>query len=691
MLTARIARAVTACALALLASCGGEPTQATYPLPALFVTTPSTITIGSTTRTVRLSGRGFVRASRARVNGADRVTTFVSDTVLTLTLSEADVGAPGSQTITVFNGAPGGGESGTVTLTIRATWPVITALTPSVVDNPMSNLDTLTITGTGFNENSSVLFSGIVVPSIPVSSTTIKVVLPDGIAAVGLQTIVVSTPGGGVSPQAELTVRNRVPTLLALLPDTAQQGQAGRTIGLLGRSFVSGMVVSVNGAPRTTTVISETSANVALTAGDFATVGTVSITAINQAPSAGASRPIALPVVPRSASVSGFQPATIAAGSGPTTLQVLGEGFVTGSVVEWNGTPLATTFVTQARIDAVVPAALTASAQAATLSVRNPAAPVSTPATLSVLPGTIGITSAVTTDLSAASIEWVPARNRLYATVTAGASAGSVVAIDPATGTATGATFSLGTHGAAMAASHDGQFLYVARAQAPTVARIDLVAGAIDINIPVGSDNTFGSMFADDLATLPGLPRTVVMTRNYTSVRPQGAGTAIYDDAVMRKGIAGSNRIETVNGSQLLGYDNESSGFGLRRLFVTAGGLTETEVRGSVIAGFGVDMALSGARLVATTGEVVDVSTLTKVGSVPMSGIVAVDASQSRIYVASGGRLEVYGLYSLTRLGEIVIPSRDTGVYGLVRFGTDGLAILMSSQLVLLRGSLIGN
>jgi FG-GAP-like repeat len=54
-------------------------------------------------------------------------------------------------------------------------------------------------------------------------------------------------------------------------------------------------------------------------------------------------------------------------------MTVNGTGFVSGSIVSWNGTPLPTTFVSKARLTAIVAAADIASAQTASVTVSNPA------------------------------------------------------------------------------------------------------------------------------------------------------------------------------------------------------------------------------------------------------------------------------------------------------------------------------
>jgi hypothetical protein len=65
-------------------------------------------------------------------------------------------------------------------------------------------------------------------------------------------------------------------------------------------------------------------------------------------------------------------PTTAAPGGSAFTLTVSGTGFVSGAVVNWNGTPLDTTFVSAFKLTAGVPAANIAVATTAAISVTNP-------------------------------------------------------------------------------------------------------------------------------------------------------------------------------------------------------------------------------------------------------------------------------------------------------------------------------
>jgi hypothetical protein len=65
-------------------------------------------------------------------------------------------------------------------------------------------------------------------------------------------------------------------------------------------------------------------------------------------------------------------PDATAPGGPQFTLTVNGTGFVSGSVVDWNGSPLATTFVSSSQLTATVPASNIATATSASITVVNP-------------------------------------------------------------------------------------------------------------------------------------------------------------------------------------------------------------------------------------------------------------------------------------------------------------------------------
>ncbi|ABQ89655.1 beta strand repeat-containing protein [Roseiflexus sp. RS-1] len=102
---------------------GGESGAATFtitnPSPTISSISPATAVAGSGGFTLTITGTNFVNGAVVRWNGSPRPTTFVSSTQLTAAIPASDIATAGTANVTVFNPAPGGGESGAVTFTIQ--------------------------------------------------------------------------------------------------------------------------------------------------------------------------------------------------------------------------------------------------------------------------------------------------------------------------------------------------------------------------------------------------------------------------------------------------------------------------------------------------------------------------------------------------------------------------------------------
>src|SRR5207248_2725073 len=153
-------------------------------------------------------------------------------------------------------------------------------------------------------------------------------------------------------------------------------GQPGLTLTVTGTNFVSGSVVRWNGANRPTTVVSGTQLTAAIAATDIATVGTAQVTVFSPAPGGGTSNPQTFTITAPSNPVPAptrRTPDLVPAGQPGLTLTVTGTNFVAGSVVRWNGTARATTYVSATQLTATIPPADVAVAGTPQVTVVNSA------------------------------------------------------------------------------------------------------------------------------------------------------------------------------------------------------------------------------------------------------------------------------------------------------------------------------
>lgn len=196
-----------------LAACGGgggdTPFSSTNnPVPSLSSIDPASLAAGSGSFTLTVTGSSFISGSAVRWNGANRPTTFVSTTQINATIAASDIASPGTADVTVFNPAPGGGTSGSMTFTIENPVPAITSLSPSstVAGSPSF---TLTVTGTGFVSGSIVRWNGSDRTTTFVSATQVTAFIPSSdVAATGSAQVTVfnPAPGGGTSNAATFAV-----------------------------------------------------------------------------------------------------------------------------------------------------------------------------------------------------------------------------------------------------------------------------------------------------------------------------------------------------------------------------------------------------------------------------------------------------------------------------------------------------
>jgi len=122
------------------------------------------------------------------------------------------------------------------------------------------------------------------------------------------------------------------------------------TLTLTGSGFISGSVVHVNGASRTTTFVSSSQLTAQIPASDVATGTNLSITVFNSAPGGGTSGARTLAVLNPVPSISSISPSIALALGSSFTLTVNGSGFVSGAVVQVNGSARPTTFVNATRL-----------------------------------------------------------------------------------------------------------------------------------------------------------------------------------------------------------------------------------------------------------------------------------------------------------------------------------------------------
>jgi subtilisin family serine protease len=241
---------------------------------------------------------------------------------------------------------------------------------------------TLTVNGSGFMASSIVQWNGAPRPTTFVSATQMRIsVDTSDLASSGTAQVTVQspTPGGGTSSALTFTIDP--PPALTVSATTVDAGSS-MTVTLAGSSGAAGdwLALAASGAPDTSylnstyvgTGVTTRTWTVTMpgTAGTYefrlflastynrgATSAPITVTeSFNPAPAA-----------------SSLFPSHASAGSAAFTLTVNGSNFVASSVVQWNGTPRSTTFVSDTQVRASIAASDLASSGTAQVTVQTPA------------------------------------------------------------------------------------------------------------------------------------------------------------------------------------------------------------------------------------------------------------------------------------------------------------------------------
>jgi trimeric autotransporter adhesin len=354
----------------------------TTPTPVIASVTPTSLTAGSSAQTITVMGSGFISSSVIEVGGVAEVTTYVSSTELTATVPPAQLASGAQLPIVVSNGSTTSSSGTPANLVVNNPSPTISSVSPSV-ELVNSSSPVVTVTGTNFVSTTAIDINGSARPTTYTSATQASATLTAAdLSAAGTLslTAVNPTPGGGTSAGVSVTVNNPPIGAIQLNPSVLLVGTSTPTmITVTGNTFVAGTVIQVNGQARATTYVNATTVTFVATVADQAAQSTLYVTATNPAPGGGTSAFAILNISPPTATpvISAVSPNSFFAGSGATTISITGTGLTANSIVDWNGTPIATSFYSgygSGGLSATVPQANLATAGTANVTVNTPTA-----------------------------------------------------------------------------------------------------------------------------------------------------------------------------------------------------------------------------------------------------------------------------------------------------------------------------
>src|SRR6202008_4214797 len=159
----------------------------------------------------------------------------------------------------------------------------------------------------------------------------------------------------------------------SIAPASTTVGGAAFTLTLTGTGFATGATVNFGSSPAITP-LSLTSTQIVATipAPDIAAAGTLNVTVTNPA-AGGTSNALTFTINNPAPTETAISPTSATAGGAAFTLTVNGTGFVSTSVVKFNGAAKTTTFVSATQLTAAITATDIATAGTASVTVTNPA------------------------------------------------------------------------------------------------------------------------------------------------------------------------------------------------------------------------------------------------------------------------------------------------------------------------------
>ena len=250
--------------------------------------------------------------------------------------------------------------------------PNITSITPTSAAT--GTTPTITVNGTNFVSSSVVQFNGTNLTTTYVSSTQLTAKLTTtNTANGGVYPITVVNPGNVTSNSVSFTLNFSVPTFSSVSPNSIPQGSGNTTVSISGYGIYSATTVLVNGTAVSSTYVSARALTAVIPASDLTSVGTLSLKLKNPTPGGGTSSALSVTVTASAPAptVASINPTSGTAGSS-FTLTVTGTNFVSGSTIQWNGTGIATTYVSATQLTGQVTSSNTASAGTYPIAVINP-------------------------------------------------------------------------------------------------------------------------------------------------------------------------------------------------------------------------------------------------------------------------------------------------------------------------------
>ncbi|HEY3740579.1 MAG TPA: IPT/TIG domain-containing protein, partial [Bryobacteraceae bacterium] len=340
--------------------------------PTITSLNPSSVLPNAQGFILTVNGSGFASGAIIEWGNLNLITDFTSSTQLTAQVTPGLLSTAQAVTITVVN--PNQVVSNAMTFTVGqvSNIPTLTSLSPTSTLAGGSSF-TLTLNGTNFNANSAVSWNSTLLPTTFVNATQLTASVTNTlIAAASTASVSVTNAGAGTSNIITFPVLTaNGPAITSLSPSSTAPGSATFTLTINGTNFTNSSAVLWNGSLLPTTYLSPSQLTATVNSGLVLSAGTSTVTVTNPGNITSNATNFSISATPPPV-VSSLSPSSTAPGGPQFTLTVNGLNFTQNSAVLWNGSLLATTFVSATQLTATVSSNLIANAGTANVTVSAP-------------------------------------------------------------------------------------------------------------------------------------------------------------------------------------------------------------------------------------------------------------------------------------------------------------------------------
>ncbi len=411
---------------------------------------------------------------------------------------------------------------------------------------------------------------------------------------------------------------------------------------------------------------------------------------------------------PAAPTLSAISPNSATAGAGATTITATGAGFVSSSVVQWNGGGLQTTYVSGTSLTASIPASDLASATTASVTVMTPGPGGGTSPAQTFTVNVPSIPAIDMVSVTANQVVYSAQTGMLYlSTPSTAANGNSIVPLNPLTGVFGTPSFA-GSEPNLLSVSETGAYLYIGLDGSSAVERMTLPNLQSDITVSLGASSFNGPYYPMDLQASPVSDHTFAVVRGVTEVTPaEEGGVFIYDDLTPRANpICGFIDFDTDcvqggvsdlwdsiqwsgDGTAMYGDNNEDTGFDFYTASVSANGFSNVQDYGGDFPSFYnlIHYDATTKLVYGDDGIVINPANGEQAGIFQASGSMVPDGANGLVYfLGSDGDdssnliIESFDINTYTPVNILTIPNVSGSPVRLIRWGAHGLAFLTYSE-----------